>query len=147
MAPRDHITPRRATMHCFSPYLPLRPRTAWSRADAGWAATLFVSSLALYTSRMAPALSSVSLDSNELITKSALLAVAHNPGSPFYVWIAHAFTWLPFGEIATRVNWMSAFFGAVTVALLYLGIVRHGTGERLGALGGAVLLGLSLTFW
>lgn len=129
------------------PYLSFQPRHIWSRTDAGLAALLFLISLFLYTKTLAPTISSVSFDSAELITKSAQIRMPHMPGSPFYVWIAHLFTRLPFGELATRVDWLSALFAAVTVGLLYLLIVRYVTGERLNALGGTMMLALSVTFW
>lgn len=131
----------------FVPYVATRSRRAWNRLDVGLAVLLFFLSLALYTKTLAPTINAVSFDSPELATKSAQIRMAHMPGSPVYVWMGHLFTRLPFGEIATRVNWMSAVMGAISIGLLYLLIVRHVTGHRLSALGGAVLFALSVTFW
>jgi|GEM_PF-3131383 len=136
-----------ARSHSLVPYLATHPIRRWDISDARVALLLFLSSLGLYTATLAPSLTAASIDSNELITKSALMEVAHRPGAPFYIWVGHLFTWLPFGEVATRVNWMSAFFGAGTIALLYLLLVRHATGSRLSAAGGAALFAISLTFW
>jgi len=59
-------------------------------------------------------------DSAELIVVSAVLGIPHPTGYPVYTWMGYLFTLLPFGSVAYRVNLMSAFFGAVTVTLLYL---------------------------
>jgi hypothetical protein len=111
------------------------------------AALVTLLSLGLYTATLARTLSSTSFDSPELVTKSGLLEMAHIPGAPVYVWLGHLFTWLPFGEPATRVNWMSALLGALAVGMLYAVISRHLTGDRLTAVGGSALFALSLTFW
>ena len=131
----------------FAPYRPWTPRHAWDRGDGALAGALGGAALLLYSRTLAPGLTSQSVDSNELITKSAEGTLAHQPGAPVYTWLAHGFTWLPFGEVATRVNWMSALAAALAVGVLYLLLVRHGTGTRLPALAGAVLFGLAPTFW
>lgn len=131
----------------FAPYLPQRPFKAWDRTDGILALSLFILSLALYVAMLTPTITSTSFDTPELVTKSGLLAVAHTPGSPVYVWLGYLFSLLPFGELAVRVNMMSALSGATVVALLYLLVVRHLTGGRLSAVGSAALFGLSLTFW
>ncbi len=123
------------------------PARAWRRTDLALAALLFLASLSLYTATLAPTIVSTSFDSPELVTKAGLLELAHIPGSPVYVWTGHLFARLPFGEVAARVNWMSAFWGALAVAVLYVVAARHLTAGRLCAVGGALLFALSLTFW
>ncbi len=120
---------------------------SWGRFDWLVAALVTLSSLCLYSATLAPTISSTSFDSPELVTKSGLMEMAHIPGAPVYVWLGHLFTWLPFGEPATRVNWMSALCAALAVGVLYSVISRHLTGDRLIALGGSALFALSLTFW
>jgi hypothetical protein len=124
-----------------------RALTSWGRFDWLIAALVTLSSLCLYSATLAPTISSTSFDSPELVTKSGLLEMAHIPGAPVYVGLGHLFTWLPFGEPATRVNWMSALCAALAVGTLYAVISRHLTGDRLTALGGSALFALSLTFW
>ncbi|HVG01113.1 MAG TPA: DUF2723 domain-containing protein, partial [Chloroflexia bacterium] len=131
----------------YVPYLPSRARRAWGRADWIAAALVTLLSLGLYSATLARTISSTSFDSPELVTKSGLLEMAHIPGAPVYVWLWHLFTWLPFGEPATRVNWMSALLGALSVGMLYALISRHLTGDRLTAVGGSALFAISLTFW
>jgi hypothetical protein len=59
------------------------------------------------------------LDSAELATGAAVLGIAHAPGYPLYLMIAHGFTWLPFGDVAFRVNLFSAICLALTTPVLY----------------------------
>jgi hypothetical protein len=82
------------------------------------AAGVFVIALVLYTWTLAPTVTLV--DSGELIVAAANLGVAHPPGFPLYVVLAHAATWLPFGSVAERVNVLSAACGALAAALLVL---------------------------
>ncbi len=59
-------------------------------------------------------------DSGDLIASIYTLGIAHPPGYALYVLLGKAFvTLLPFGNIAYRVNVMSAVFAAGTVTLLY----------------------------
>ncbi|MCB0407393.1 MAG: DUF2723 domain-containing protein, partial [Bdellovibrionales bacterium] len=47
-------------------------------------------------------------DSGELITVAYRLGVAHPPGYPLYTILAHLMGYIPFGNVATRINFMSA---------------------------------------
>ena len=58
-------------------------------------------------------------DAGELITVSHVLGIAHPPGHPLYTILGHLFSFIPWGTIAARVNFMSAFFGAIASALVY----------------------------
>jgi hypothetical protein len=82
------------------------------------AAVVFVAALVLYFITLAPTVTLV--DSGELMFAVKSLGVAHPPGFPLYVLLAHAFTWLPFGSVATRVNVASAVFAAAAAATLTL---------------------------
>ena len=107
-------------------------------------ALLFVAFLALYIITLAPDV--LAADSGELQVVAAQLGVAHPPGFPLYVLLAHLFTRLPIGSPAYMANLLSAVFGALTVVVVY----RSGlllTGRRLPALLGAVALGTATTFW
>ena len=108
---------------------------------SGW---LFVAFLILYVVTLAPDV--LAADSGELQTVAAQLGVAHPPGFPLYVLLAHLMTRLPVGSPAYAVNLLSAVFGALTVVVVY----RSGLllAERhLPALLGAVALGTATTFW
>ncbi|HJQ24896.1 MAG TPA: DUF2723 domain-containing protein [Blastocatellia bacterium] len=80
------------------------------------AALVFAAAITLYVVTLAPTVTLV--DSGELILAAKTLGVAHPPGFPLYVLLAHFFTWLPLGSIAARVNFASAVFAALAAATL-----------------------------
>jgi hypothetical protein len=114
------------------------------RADAGLALAVGALSLALYIRTLAPGL--LPGDSGELQTLSALLGNTHPTGYSIYLLIGKLFTWLPVGDVAYRVNLLSAVMAALTVAGVYLA-GRLLVGHRLPALVGAIALAVSSTFW
>jgi hypothetical protein len=65
---------------------------------------------------------------------------------PLYIMIGIAVKYIPLGELAYRVNLISAVFGAVAVANLFL-LVRLWLGKSAPAVVAAITLGLSWTFW
>jgi tetratricopeptide (TPR) repeat protein len=82
------------------------------------AAFVFAAAITLYILTLAPTVTLV--DSGELMLAAKTLGVAHPPGFPLYVLLAHFFTWLPVGSIAARVNFASALFAAASAAMLAL---------------------------
>ena len=58
-------------------------------------------------------------DSGELISASYNLGIPHPPGYPLYILIGKAFTFIFLGNIALRVNLLSAFFAALTAVMIY----------------------------
>lgn len=86
------------------------------------AAVVFVAALTLYIATLAPTVTLV--DSGELMLAARTLGVAHPPGFPLYVLLAHGFTWLPLGSIAARVNFASALFAALAAATLALAVAE-----------------------
>lgn len=70
------------------------------------------------------------------------LALAH----PLYIMLGIAVKRLPFADLAYKVNLMSAIFGAITVANLFL-LLRLWTGRLMPAILGAVTLAVSWNFW
>lgn len=84
------------------------------------AALLFAISLAVYSATLTPSLSYKSPDGNELATVPYVLGLAHSTGYPLYTWLGKLFTFIPVGDVAHRVNLMSAVLGAARAALLYL---------------------------
>lgn len=115
-------------------------------ADVALAGLAFALSLGMYLATLSPGLSYASPDGNELITICATLGLAHPTGYPLYTWLGKAFTLLPIGSVAYRVNLMSAVLGAGGVALLY-GIVRLVARLRPVALAAALFFAFSRTFW
>src|ERR1041385_4330148 len=82
------------------------------------AAFVFVLALLLYSWTLAPTVTLV--DSGELILAAHSLGVAHPPGFPLYLMLAHLFSIVPVGSVAVRVNFASAFFAALACAMLTL---------------------------
>jgi hypothetical protein len=90
----------------------------------GVACSLSLLSWLAYLATLSPSLSFVSPDGNELATIPAILGLAHPPGYPLYTWLGKLFTLLPVGDVAFRINLMSASLGAVAIGGLYLIIIQ-----------------------
>ena len=100
--------------------------------------------LAVYIRTLAPTV--MWYDMGEFATAAYVLGVAHNTGYPLLLLLGKLFTFLPVGDIAYRVNLMSAFFGAMTVVFLYR-IVYELTRRRLAAAIAALTLAFTSTLW
>jgi len=87
------------------------------------AALIFIPSLGVYFATMAPTVTLV--DSGELTVAARYLGVAHAPGFPLYVLLAHLMSIIPIGTIAQRVNFASGLFAAVASSLAGL-VVAEG---------------------
>ena len=85
-------------------------------------------------------------DMGELTTTSYVLGIAHNTGYPLYILLGKLFTFLPIGDVAYRVNLMSAVFAALTVSAVFI-IIYDLTKSVLAALFGALTLAFSSTLW
>jgi tetratricopeptide (TPR) repeat protein len=86
------------------------------------AAAIFACSLGLYAWTLAPTVTLV--DSGELTVAVHSLGVAHPPGFPLYLLLAHIASLIPLGNPALRVNFASAFFGALAASMVCLAIVE-----------------------
>ena len=122
--------------------------------DYGLALLLAIVAFLFYYVTLTPSLSYLSPDGNELATIPYVLGLAHMPGYPLYTWLGKIFTWLPFGDVAHRVNLMSAVLGAVGVGGLYLittTLLHHRAASpilrRAGAILAAMLFAFSPSFW
>lgn len=85
-------------------------------------------------------------DSAELATGVFTLGIVHPTGYPLYLLVGKAFTYLPLGSVAFRLNLMSAVFASATVwvtARLSQRLTGSPTVAALGALG----LGFAPSFW
>jgi hypothetical protein len=85
-------------------------------------------------------------DDGLFIMSSYFLGIDHPPGYPLLTLLGKLFTLLPVGSIALRVHLLSAFFGALTCVALWL-VLRSLFANAVSAYTGAVLYGLSATFW
>lgn len=92
------------------------------RATPWLAAIVLLATAAVYLITMYPSVPF--WDAGEYIAVSYILGIPHPPGTPFYVLVGKIATMVPFGNIAQRVNGLSAIAGAVAVMLTFLTIVR-----------------------
>ena len=88
------------------------------RTRVAWALLVFVASLLVYGRTLAPTVAFV--DSGELTVAASSLGVAHPPGFPLYVALAHLATLVPIGSVAVRVNFASAVFAALASSVVCL---------------------------
>jgi len=134
----------------FSPQAWLRQRigTALARLQSGQLDGPLVAliAFAVYDATLTPSLSYVSPDGNELATVAATLGLAHPTGYPLYTWLGKAFTLLPAGDIAHRVNLLSAV-GAAGAAGFTVLILRELKVPRPVAAFAGLVLAFSPTLW
>src|SRR5437016_4855611 len=95
-----------------------------SRAEFLCASVVFLAALLLYSWTLAPTVTLV--DSGELIVVAHGLGVAHPPGFPLWVLLAHFASLVPFGNVAARINFSSALFAALACAVLTLVVAELG---------------------
>src|SRR5437588_4930359 len=88
------------------------------RAELLCAGAVFVATLLLYSWTLAPTVTLI--DSGELIVVAHGLGVAHPPGVPLWVILAHLASLVPLGNVALRINFSSALFAALASAMLTL---------------------------
>jgi len=116
-----------------------RGRSGDRAVPAVVAALTFVVSFVLYLLTLAPTVTFE--DSGELAAAAYNLGVPHEPGYPLWTMLGWTFTHLRFGDVAYRLNLMSAFFsalGAALVALAVLVVVR-GVSRTAGVRGDGVV--------
>ena len=118
--------------------------TPLSRIDIYIAFLVWLAAFALYIRTVAPSL--LWGDMAEFQTLSYTLGMTHPSGYMTHIVIGKLFTLIPIGDIAWRVNLMSAFFGALAVANVYLITRLHG-GWRAAGLSASALLALLEGFW
>lgn len=103
-------------------------RTSTFRIRVACPLAVFLCAIVLYSATLAPTVTLV--DSGELIVAARSLGVAHPPGFPLYVMLAHLATLVPIGNVAVRVNFASALFGALACAVLALAVIEAMTGQQ-----------------
>ncbi len=106
-----------------------------TRVVLGALATACVAA-AVYARTLAPGVTAG--DSGELILAARGLGIAHPPGYPLWVLLGRLATLVPAGDVAARVNALSAILSALAAGALWLLAARCG----LGVLGRAVACGL-----
>jgi len=86
-------------------------------------------------------------DSGEIITAAYYLGIPHPPGYPLFCMLGKLFTFLPLGTIAFRVNLVAAFFGSLTVVVLFLTLSTFFTSFTLVTFFASLIFAFSKTFW
>jgi Protein of unknown function (DUF2723) len=86
------------------------------------AGAVFVATLLLYSWTLAPTVTLI--DSGELIVVAHGLGVAHPPGFPLWIILAHLASLVPLGNVAVRINFASALFAALASAMLTLAVAE-----------------------
>jgi len=92
------------------------------RAELLCAGAVFLATLLLYIWTLAPTVTLT--DSGELIVVAYGLGVAHPPGFPLWVILAHLASLAPLGNVALRINFASALFAALAAAMLTLAVAE-----------------------
>ncbi len=118
--------------------------------------TAFAVAFITYLATMAPTVSF--WDCGEFIAAANILGIPHPPGTPFFILLAKGFIdFMPFEDIAMRVNFISVLSSALTVMMVFLftekllGLILRDKAGRFaafaGGLGAAFLVTFSDTFW
>src|SRR3954453_16554914 len=115
--PASHVRRRRETIR-KSVQEANGPRQVASQAELLCAGAVFLVALLVYTWTLAPTVTLT--DSGELILAAYGLGVAHPPGFPLWVMLAHLASLVPAGSVAVRINFSSAVFAALACAMLTL---------------------------
>ena len=114
------------------------------RTDYYTAIILSVTTLGLYAFTAAPGVTLE--DSGDFINGVLTLGVVHPPGYPLYTVLGHLFSFLPFGELAYRVNLFSALWGALCLGILFLNF-RILNIQIVYATFTSLFLGFTSVFW
>ena len=107
---------------------------------------LFLGVLAVYLRTLAPTIATLFDDSLEFQLVTFQPGIAHPTGYPLYTLVGKVFTLLPIGDVAYRVNLLSAVAAAGAVTLLAWLLRQLGL-DWVAALSGALAFAFSRTFW
>ncbi len=132
-----------------------------ARARLDWivGAALFLLTFFVYLRTLAPSVAYLFDDSLEFQLLASRMAIAHQTGYPLYSLLIKLATFLPIGDVAYRVNLVSALCGALAIPFIYLAgrLLTHrfmnannGSGEilvRVPALIAALVFAFGETFW
>ena len=114
--------------------------------------TIFIVSFGLYILTMCP--TTYWEDSAAFSAVNPILGIPHSPGFPIYVLLGRVFSLIPIENHAFRSNFMSAFWGSLSLAILYLLMLEilkktkpSGYTSQLPIITGVAFLGFSSAFW
>ena len=132
---------RNNTAEIEAPTPAVEARATVIKAGAGVVLVL----LALYLATLSPTIHSG--DAPELATAGATFGIPHPPGYALYCLVANLWSRaLPVGEVAWRINLLSALAATGAALLLFCTLVRLGAGW-MAAVFAALSLGFGATFW
>ncbi|MBI4788077.1 MAG: DUF2723 domain-containing protein [Chloroflexi bacterium] len=124
----------------------LKPVQPANKSATLLAAAVFAASAALYIHTAAPTLGGA-FDSEEFQHVAYTLGIAHATGYPLYLILGKVFTTLaPLGNVAYRMNLLSALIGAGTVLLVFLNSMQL-TRRPLASLAAAALFATNAAVW
>jgi hypothetical protein len=113
---------------------------------------IFIVTFAIYTFTMCPTI--YWEDSAAFSAVNPILGIPHSPGFPIYVLLGRVFSLIPIENHAFRSNLMSALWGSLSLAILYLLILEilkktkpNGYTFQLPIITGVAFLGFSSAFW
>jgi tetratricopeptide (TPR) repeat protein/MFS family permease len=143
-------------LKCLSPFSDLN-NMQWSdklstRRNTIIAGAIFIVTLSVYLLTMCPTI--YWEDSAAFSAAHSVLGIPHSPGFPIYVILGKIFTLLPIENSASRSNLMSAFWGSLSLVILYFLMLEVfekikpiGTTLQLSLITGVAFLGFSSAFW
>ncbi len=112
---------------------------------------LFLLAFGIFLRGLAPSVATIFDDSLEFPLVVHRLAIAHPTGYPLYILLGKLFSLLNPARVAFQLNLMSAFFGALAVAMVYRAgealLPRPTTARRAGAWLAALMFGLGPVFF
>ena len=109
------------------------------------AVVCFLAAIVLYYSTLLPCTGEAA-DVAKYHFIGKVLGLSHPPGSPFYILVNWLVAHIPVGELAWRINLLSAVSSALAGAVFFL-LVRLITKQKLAALVSAGLLIIGKQFW
>ncbi|KAF0123186.1 MAG: hypothetical protein FD151_405 [bacterium] len=79
---------------------------------------IFIFTFLIYLNTTAPGI--LVPDSPEFIASSFSFGIAHPSGYPFYLLLGKVFSYIPIGNLAWRMNLMSALFASLVIICVYI---------------------------
>ena len=120
------------------------PDAAFSKQTVLFGSILALLCLVIYILTLCPTVPGG--DSSELITVAYTLGIAHPPGYPLFTLLGKLFTFIPYGSVAWRVNFFSAFCDTMAAVFIFLAVVRWSRNVWAGFLAGG-LFAFSPLIW
>jgi hypothetical protein len=103
-----------------------------SKRDVAWATAITVATLAFFIVTLRPDVGGTE-DSPKFQFVGRVLGTSHSPGYPFYAMATWAFSYLPVGTLAYRINLFSAVCGSLSCLCIFLTARRLGVTRLLSA--------------